>query len=396
METVDAIDLFLVDVPLVRRQEFAAQGVNSTSLLLVRMRTSGGLEGWGECTTPSGPWWAGESIEGVALAIDTYLADAYIGKDIFAVRAANRAADSIAFANNFAKATLEMALLDLQGKAIRRPVSDLLGGATRSSIECCWPLASNDSAAEIEEAATKLSDRFARIFKFKMGALPLEDDVRRVCMVASVVGDQVELRVDPNERWSLADCTWAIPRLVDAGIQVFEQPCSRRLLANHAKLRSDHGVAIILDEGVFSISDAEDAGRLSAGEAISIKPMKHGGLLAARSIADVCERHGMRPFCGTFLESGIGTAAILNLAATFDDLPYGGEMIGPRLLETNFLAEPTEYSDFQVRIPEGHGHGVTIDMDRVNFHRRDRQRTVVAVQNPKKPTSSGKQTLQTT
>ena len=79
------------------------------------------------------------------------------------------------------------------------------------------------------------------------------------------------------------------------------------------------------------------------------------------------------------LESGLGTAAAIQLFATVPEWQFGTEMFGPLLLKDEILAEPLEYKDFSVTVPQGPGIGVTLDDDKVNFYRRDRTVSVKAI-----------------
>jgi muconate cycloisomerase len=79
------------------------------------------------------------------------------------------------------------------------------------------------------------------------------------------------------------------------------------------------------------------------------------------------------------LETGLGTAAALQLFATVEKLHWGTEFFGPLLLTDEILAEPIRYRDFCVEIPSGPGIGVTLDPDKVDYFSRDARRAIKAV-----------------
>ena len=79
------------------------------------------------------------------------------------------------------------------------------------------------------------------------------------------------------------------------------------------------------------------------------------------------------------LESGLGTAAVVQLFSTVPELAWGTELFGPLLLTEEILAEPLDYRDFSVAVPTGPGIGVAPDPDKVKFYRRDRSDTLRAV-----------------
>ena len=96
--------------------------------------------------------------------------------------------------NPFARAAVEMALWDLNGRALGVPVHRLLGGRVRDRVPLSWSLAVTDPAAEIVEARSMVA-RGHRIFKIKTGAHSLVDDLRRVESIRAAVGPDVSLRV---------------------------------------------------------------------------------------------------------------------------------------------------------------------------------------------------------
>ena len=93
--------------------------------------------------------------------------------------------------------------------------------------------------------------------------------------------------------------------------------------------------------------------------------MKAGGLRASKRMADIAAAGGLALYMGTFLESSLGTAADLQLAATLETLPYGGEIVGPMLLADDIVTQPIVYENGAAILPEGPGLGVALDEDKV-------------------------------
>ena len=90
-QIIESIETFIVDLQLVRDQQFAALRAKAQCFVLIFIRTKDGIEGVGESSVPSGPWWGGESAESIKVNIDTYLAPLVIGQDAFNVDATTRA-----------------------------------------------------------------------------------------------------------------------------------------------------------------------------------------------------------------------------------------------------------------------------------------------------------------
>lgn len=373
---VRSVEAILVDLPLVRVQRFAAVGADSTSIVLIRITTEDGLVGIGEAVTPAGPWWGGESVESIKMMIDDQIAPMVIGQNVFALEALMARIDRALFGNAFAKAGVEMALLDLQGKALDVPLHDLLGGKRRETLACSWPLATGEPQAEIEEALSKVEAGRHNIFKLKMGAMEPEPDVKRACAVARGLEGRASVRVDPNEMWDEVTAKWAVPRMADAGIVMIEQPLARWNLEGSARLTAQSSSAIMIDEGLCTAQDMLRICQLHAADLVSLKIMKSAGIRRTRQIADIAEAGGVSLYMGTFLEGSVGTAANMQLAVTLAELPFGGELSGPGLIGEDIAQEEARYENFELQLPPGPGIAAAVDQEKLRAFRRDRSYSV--------------------
>jgi len=369
---IRSIETVILDLPLRRLQRFSAIGARTQSMVLIRILSEDGLEGLGEATTPSGPWWGGESVETIKLMIDKYLAPLLVGQRSFDLAPLMRRMDQIVHGNSFAKAAVEMALLDLIGKACNQPVHVLLGGCTRDRMPSVWPLATGDPAQEIDEAEARLAAGEAYAFKMKMGAVELRRDVERVARVARAISPRAGIRVDPNERWSEIDAQWALPRLAEVGVEMVEQPLPRWNLDGAARLKSSSPITIMLDESIRTSQDMLNVMARGGATLVSLKLMKSGGFRISRAVADIALAGGSSLYMGTFLESSLGTAANMQFCATLDDLPFGGELVGPLLIAEDILEQPAVYRDGALHLSKGVGHGFALDESKVAAFRRDR------------------------
>ncbi len=372
---IRGIEAIIVDLPLRRTQRFAAIGATKTAVVLIKIMTNDGVIGIGECCTPSGPWWGGESVESIKLMIDEHITPHMIGRDAFDLRGMSQVLDRKLFGNVFAKAGVEMALLDIQGKVAGVAVCDLLGGRQRMSMPCSWPLATGDADREIEEAQSWIDQGRFNIFKLKMGFLEPSLDVERACKIARAMEGHASVRVDPNESWDEATCKWALPRMADAGVAMIEQPLARWNVEGSRRFTAQSKAAIMLDESVCTLQEMLRVGERKACDIVSIKVMKHGGLTAARRVADVALGCGISIYMGTFLECSIGTAASMQLAVTFEALPYGGELSGANLVADDIAVKPARYENYELHLEDGIGLAVELDEEKVNALRRDRTYT---------------------
>jgi len=362
---IEWVETLIVDLPLRRLQQFARLGSTCQSSLLIRIGAAGGLEGIGEAITPCGPWWSGDSVEAMKATVDQYLAPQLIGENLLDVACIAAKLRRTVRNNAFAKAGIEMALLDGAGKHLGVPLHVLMGGKFRDHLPVAWPLATGDVHQELNEAAQMLASGRAGAFKLKMGALPFDKDLTRATTIARELSGRARVRVDPNEMWDEATTLRALGPLEDAGVELIEQPVARWNLDAMARIQSRTRAVLMIDEGVQSTHDMIEVVKRGAGGLVSLKIMKSGGLRGARAMADIAAAAGMPVYMGTFLETSIGTAANMQLAASLETLPYGGEVIGPLLLEEDLCQHNAEYREHALWLPAGPGLGVALDESRV-------------------------------
>ncbi len=360
----------IVDVPTVRRHELSSLSVTAQSYVIVELRLANGVEGIGEAATLGGPRWSEESVESIKATIDAYLAPALIGFPADRFEAARLRMGEAAKRNNAAKAAIESALFDAVGKTLGVPGVQLLGGTVRESVPVLWTLASGDPAQEIEEAEQKLAARLHDTFKVKIGAQSPEADIVRLRRLAHTLTDRASLIVDANQAWDETTTLGYLPVLAELGVRLLEQPLPAWNLAGMARLRARSTVPLMADESVFSAHDMLDVVRTGAADVVSLKLVKHGGLLATRDVAAVAEAAGISLYGGCLLESSIGAAAHLQVFAGLRKLAWGCEHFGPQILVDDLVEEPLRFADFRIHLPAGPGLGVTLDQDKLRRYAR--------------------------
>ena len=360
----------IVDVPTVRRHKLSSLSVTAQSYVIVELRLANGAEGIGEAATLGGPRWSEESVESIKSAVDAYLAPALIGAPANRFEAARTRMEAAAKRNNAAKAAIESALFDAVGKTLGVPAVQLLGGAVRESLPVLWTLASGDPAQEIEEAERKLAARLHNTFKVKIGAQTPEADIARLSSLARALTDRASLIVDANQAWDETTALRYLPVLAELGVRLVEQPLPAWNLAGMARLRARSTVPLMADECVFSAHDMLDVVRTGAADVVSLKLVKHGGLLATRNVAAVAEAGGIGLYGGCLLESSIGAAAHLQVFGGLRELAWGCEHFGPQILVDDLVEQPLRFADFRIHLPAGPGIGVTLDQEKLRRYAR--------------------------
>ena len=378
MTKIDQIETMILDIPTIRGHVLSMATMRSQAAVVVRIKFSDGSTGIGEGTTIGGLTYGPESPESIQSAIDTYIAPELIGRDADNVNGALQLMDKLVRGNRIAKTAVEIALWDGLGKRLGVPVSQLFGGAVHRKMPVAWTLASGNSETDIAEAHEMIETRRHNIFKLKIGKRSVRDDVAHVARIKEAVGDAASIRVDVNTAWSLQDARWGLKGLQEVGCELVEQPLQARYHNAMAELTRSYEIAVMADEALNGPEDALAVAASRSADVFAVKIAQSGGLKRASEVISIAQSAGLGLYAGTMLETGLSTAAALQLFSTVETLHWGTELFGPLLLTDEILAEPIVYRDFCVEVPQGHGIGATLDPDKVNFYRRDSGQTFIA------------------
>lgn len=377
MSTIHTVDVLLLDVPTIRPHKLAMTTMMRQTLVLVRIVDSDGVTGVGEATTIGGLAYGEESPESIKVNIDTYMAPLLVGQPTGSIAALMAPIRKTVQGNRFAKCAIETALFDAQARRLGVPLSELLGGRTVDALPVAWTLASGDTAGDIAEAEKMLDLRRHRLFKLKIGARSIEEDVAHVAAIKRALGERASVRVDINQAWSETQAMRGLAMLADAGVDLVEQPIAARNHAGLRRLGSKHRIALMADEGLQGPADAFALASPRAVDVFALKIAQSGGLTGTQQVVAIALAAHIDLYGGTMLEGAIGTIASAQLFATFPTLAWGTELFGPLLLTEEILRTPLEYKDFSLTLPPGPGLGIELDEERVDYLRRDRKTPAV-------------------
>jgi L-alanine-DL-glutamate epimerase-like enolase superfamily enzyme len=343
----------------------AAHGSHDRSpFLLVRIHTDEGIIGLGEvsCT----PGWSGEDHFTAAHFIQSFFAPLLVGEDPTAIERLTARIFGAVAGNPFTKAAVEMALWDILGKSVGKPVYRLIGGAVREAVTIKWSVSGREPERAAEIAAWAKSQGFKTI-KVKVGIDPAAD-VARVRAVRKAVGPEVRIGADANGGYSKAAAIATIPLLCDEKIFFIEQPVPPGDVSWMADVRRHIQIPVVADESVYTSQDAMALIRADAADVFSVYVGKSGGIGPARKIVAVAEAAGIACTVGSNLEMGVGSAAMIHLAAATpgikaEDFPC--DIIGPLYYEDDLLTEPLHLADGLAAILNRPGLGVELDEEKV-------------------------------
>ncbi|MEO7126491.1 MAG: o-succinylbenzoate synthase [Nakamurella sp.] len=352
---ITAAELFDVRMPLVTPFETSFGTQTERAVLLLRIELDG-QPGWGECVTLPDPVYSPEYNDGAAVMIRQHLLPVLIGVDGLT---APKVAELLHRfkGHRMAKAALEMAVLDAWLRAAGMSFADYLG-AVRDRVPSGVSVGIQPSLdALIDAVAGFLDAGYVRIkLKIKPGW-----DIEPVRAVRERFGD-IPLQVDANTAYSLADARH-LAKLDEFNLLLIEQPLEDEDLTQHADLARQLRTPVCLDESITSPKTAADAIRLGATSVVNIKAGRVGGYLSARRVHDVCVASGVPVWCGGMIETGLGRAANIALAALPGFSLPGDTSASDRFYCRDIVTEPFVIRDGYIDVPTGPGLGVEVDMD---------------------------------
>jgi O-succinylbenzoate synthase len=384
IDRIERIELHRIEVPLVRPFETSFGRETVREVLLVRVVTDA-AEGWGECVAGRDPFYSGEYVDGAASVMEHYLGPALLGWRGLRVEAAAQrssrdhrsaidgpgsrgasvplaasVASTLAFVSGhrMAKGALEAAVLDAELRAQGRSMGEAFG-ATREWVDCGVSVGIAPTLDELlDEVTGYVEEGYRRIkLKIKPGW-----DLVPVGAVRELLGRDAMLQVDANTAYAADD----IPLLasLDAfDLLLIEQPFAEEDLATHVRLAEACETPVCLDESILDVTTAVDAIDRGATSIVNIKPGRMGGYLEALRVHDACRVLDVPVWCGGMLETGVGRAANVALAALPGFLLPGDTSASSRYFAEDitepFVLGGGEHRG-QLRVPDAPGTGVTV------------------------------------
>ena len=178
----------------------------------------------------------------------------------------------------------------------------------------------------------------------------LADDVARVEAVRDALGPSGRVRVDANGAWSVSEALTAIRQLARFELEYVEQPCAgadELAELRVALARAGLDVAIAADESIRRSGDPERVARLQAADVAVLKVQPLGGV---RRCLQLAERLGLPVVVSSALESSVGIAAGVALAAALPELPYACGLNTLALLQQDVTSDPLVVSEGRLAV----------------------------------------------
>ena len=361
---IETIEVYQIDLPYAGGTYSLSGGRTYTSFdaTIVRMQTSDGIEGWGE-STPFGPNYIAAHALGVRAGI-AEIAPHLIGKDPRETDRINETMDMALTGHNHAKTALDVACWDIFGKAVKMPVSALLGGSTHVPM----PKISSIYAGDPDDMRARVAEHRKQGYmghSIKIGALdadggPSLDAERIKASLADRQSGEFYL-TDANGGMSPEAALRLLKLLPDDLDIVLEAPCAS--WAETLSLRKRTNTPIILDELAQSDADIAQILALDAADGIGLKISKAGGLTHARRHRDIALAGGLTISVQDTVGSTIAFAAIAHMGATVPQHSLRCILDCRDMVSVQTAEFEAPFKDGGILAPQAPGLGLKVDTD---------------------------------
>jgi o-succinylbenzoate synthase len=347
---LESVELRHVRLPLVAPFRTSLGTVTEREVLLVRAIGTE-VDGWGECVAFMEPFYSYEYVEGAHGVIKDHLLPRLFAR---AETTAEEVGPALAGVRGhpMAKGAVEMAILDAELRAEGTSFGTFLG-AVRSEVDCGVSVGIHETVSDLlHTVGGFLDDGYRRIkLKIEPGS-----DIEPVRAVRERFGD-ILFQVDANAAYTRADAAH-LAQLDEFDLLLIEQPLPEEDVLGHAEVAKVVQTPICLDESITSAQGAADAIALGACRIVNVKAGRVGGYLEAKRVHDVCVEAGVPVWCGGMLETGLGRAANVALAA-LPNFTLPGDTSASNRFYAEDICEPFVLDDGRLSLPTGPGLGVT-------------------------------------
>ena len=359
--TIAAVEAIPYRLPTRRPVRFANGEVAGAEHVLVRVRTTDGVEGIAEASPR--PMTYGDNVAGVVHMIRNIAAPAWVGANELAPAELHHRLRHLQ-GNFTARAALDVALYDLLGQRSGLPVASLLGGyAKRVRVSHLLSMGSaEDMAQEVSDVAKTLG---VRAFKVKVGE-DAATDIARIAAVFEALGTNGLVYADANHGWRPDEALTVIRALETAGhVPAWvEEPTPASDTVGRRWLVNRVDVPIVADESAPDVAAASAQLRDGLSQWLSLKAARSGFRVSQRLLG-VAQGLGAEVVVGSQIEGALGVAANLHLAAAFAETGVRpAELTSAEHFEDDVIT-PLAVQDGWMQVPTAPGLGVAVDETRL-------------------------------
>ena len=288
------------------------------------------------------------------------LAELLIGDDAREIHKIVRKIDRAIAGNASIKCAFDMALYDLNAKAVELPLFRYLQGDRDKKIYTDMTVSLLEKRKMAKKAAKYAADGFP-VLKIKLGDRPAQNDIDRIAGIREAIGNDLPMRIDANQGWNYLESIRVLEGIQDMNIEHCEAPVPAGNIRDRRRLVDTSPIPIMGDEAIFDHNDAYLNLAEGAVDLINIKLGKSGGILNSTKIAGLAQAAGVYCQVGSFSETRLGITALTHFAMAWDNIIYY-DLDSPLMQsEDPILGGMVYHKDWQVTVDETPGIGATFD-----------------------------------
>lgn len=351
------IKLENLTVPLITPFKTALRTVNFIDDIVVKIKTDTGNIGLGEAAPTAVI--TGETKGSIVSAIENYIKPALLNNDITNMDYLINTLHKSILKNTSAKAAVDIALYDLYSQWLGKPLYKILGGSSNKIITDVT-ISLNEIDEMVRDSVIAVNNGFT-ILKIKLGD-NMEKDIQRIIEIRKAVGENITIRIDANQGWSLKKTLKIIHKLeeLDLNIELIEQPVPYYEIDSLKTITKNSTIKILADESVFNLRDAVYIITNGVADIINLKLMKTAGIYNAINIINFAKEYNVECMMGCMLESKISISAAAHLAAAKSNITMV-DLDGVNLCRVDPIKGGAVFKKNEIILEEKAGIGFDID-----------------------------------
>lgn len=380
---IDSIETIPIRLPTRRVHQWASLTTPIGVYVIVKLHTEDGLTGHGEAPVLK-DWggdygrYFGETPQSTMHVINDILTPALKGQDPSRFETIHAVMDKAIKGYPYCKAAIDAALYDVVGKALKVPAYQLLGGCFRERVSIAHSLGLMEIDQALAEAVHAKAEG-VRTIKLKGGVDP-KRDVELVKQIRKAIGPDLNICVDANQGYPTAKVAVRIIQAMEEyDLLYMEQPVEG--IDHMAEVARRVNTPIMADESAWTAQDVLEIVHKKAADIISIYTTKPGGMFKAKKVAAVAEAAGLPCNVNGSVETGVGNAANLHLAASTGVVTYGCVVpvsspkekakkgIAGIYYQDDIITEPFTFDNGDIIVSPKPGLGIEVDEGKLEHYR---------------------------
>lgn len=354
--TIRQIELYKLSIPLIEPFITSLGQDDNAENIVVKIITKEGITGFGECS-PYMPI-NGESQD-TCFIVGQYFAKALIGKDPLDIEGCINLMDSIIYTNNSIKSAFDIALYDIASQQAGMPLYQFIGGENNKTIITDYTVSIGEPG-KMAADAVKIKTQGYPAIKVKLGK-DGKKDVERMKAIRAAVGNEIPLRIDANQGWTVEEAIETLHALAPLNIQHCEEPIARWNFMQLPAVKRESPIPIMADECCGDDHDAARLIELNACDYFNIKLGKSGGIFKALKMVSMAEQANIHLQVGAMIESRLAMTAFAHFALCSPNIVHFDFDTALMLREDPVTGGIMYEKNGVVKVPEAVGLGATIN-----------------------------------